>query len=67
MARHFVTSSHTSLLFLLKNSCHFLVSGFPDETAAIQELFKTLVFKGKRDVSFNPYAALQQNGMGLLS
>ena len=51
MARQFVTSSHTSLLFLLKKSCQFMVDHFPDETVAIQELFKTLVFRGKRDVS----------------
>ena len=50
MARQFVVTGVSSLLFMLKQSCHFMIAKFPEEREAIQELFKILATKGKRDV-----------------
>ncbi|XP_064383534.1 uncharacterized protein LOC135332129 isoform X2 [Halichondria panicea] len=49
LARHFVASSQSSLLFLIKNACQFMTHHFPAEERGIRDLFSSLVFKGRRD------------------
>lgn len=46
-----MAASHTSLLFLLKQSCQFMMQHLTEETVAIQGFFKSLIIRGKRDVS----------------
>ena len=52
MTKQLVVFNHSSLLFMLKQSCNFMLSKFPDERLPIQQLFKTLIQRGKRDVSY---------------
>ncbi|CAI8022013.1 hypothetical protein GBAR_LOCUS12959 [Geodia barretti] len=49
MTKQLVVFNHSSLLFMLKQSCNFMLSKFPDERLPIQQLFKTLIQRGKRD------------------
>ena len=51
MGKKLVGTGHSSVLFLLKQSCHIMMQYFPEEISEIQELFRVLIFKGKRDVS----------------
>ncbi|XP_065897600.1 uncharacterized protein [Dysidea avara] len=49
MASHFVTASNSSMLFLTKSACEFMCKNFPSEIVEIRQLFRAILFKGKRN------------------
>jgi hypothetical protein len=48
LVQHVVASNQSSVLFLIRNACVYLRTFFPQDNSAIQELFRAVIFKGRR-------------------
>jgi hypothetical protein len=60
MTHCFICPSQSSVLFLAKLSCQFMLQHFTDEKLDIQALFRTLILKGRRDDIRNVYRVCKE-------